>query len=98
MFNHVAHYRYLLLTVYLFKTDIANPDLFVCCCRTRIVSTSAALMRSSACHHAGPYGRLSQKRYIGPPLGEEGFDTICTAVGNHRDSSTAVVSLEPLHG
>ena len=31
MFNPVVPYRYLLPMVYLFMTDIANPDLFVCC-------------------------------------------------------------------
>ena len=36
MFNPVAPYRYLLPTVYLFMVDIANPDLFVCGCRTCI--------------------------------------------------------------
>ena len=32
--NPVAPYRYRLPTVYLFMVDIANPDLFVCSCRT----------------------------------------------------------------
>ena len=36
MFNPVTPYGYLLPTVYLFKTDIAYPDLFVCSCRTWI--------------------------------------------------------------
>ena len=36
MFNPVAPYRYRLLTGYLFTVDIANTDLFVCCCRTWI--------------------------------------------------------------
>ena len=36
MFNPVAPYGYLLPTVYLFMADIANPDLFVCGCRTWI--------------------------------------------------------------
>ena len=36
MFNPVAPYRYLLPTMYLFMADIANPDLFVCGCRTWI--------------------------------------------------------------
>ena len=35
-FNPVAPYGYLLPTVYLFMADIANPDLFVCGCRTGI--------------------------------------------------------------
>ena len=34
MFNPVAPYGYLLSNVYLFMADIANPDLFVCVCRT----------------------------------------------------------------
>ena len=36
VFNTVAPYGYMLPTVYLFIADIANPDLFVCGCRTRI--------------------------------------------------------------
>ena len=36
VFNPVAPYRYLLSTVYLFRADIANPDLFVCSCCTWI--------------------------------------------------------------
>ena len=36
MFNTVLPYRYLLPTMYLFMTDIANPDLFVCCFQTWI--------------------------------------------------------------
>ena len=32
--NPVDHYQYLLPTVYLSVADIANPDLFVCGCRT----------------------------------------------------------------
>ena len=36
MFNPVAHYGYLHPIVYLFMADIANPDLFVCGCRTWI--------------------------------------------------------------
>ena len=35
-FNPVAPYQHLLPSVYLFMADIANPDLFVCCCRTSI--------------------------------------------------------------
>ena len=41
VFNPVAPYRDLLHTVYLFMADIANPDLFLCSCRT-----SPAFMRS----------------------------------------------------
>ena len=33
VFNHVAHYQYLYPAVYLFMADIANSELFVCCCR-----------------------------------------------------------------
>ena len=36
MFNPVAHYGYLLPTVYLFMADISNTDLFMCGCRTWI--------------------------------------------------------------
>ena len=33
-FNPVTPYGYLLPNMYLFIADIANPDSFVCCCRT----------------------------------------------------------------
>ena len=36
VFNHVAHYGYLLPIGYLFMADLANLDLFVCVCRTWI--------------------------------------------------------------
>ena len=36
MFNPVARFGYLLPNVYLCMADIANPDLFVCVCRTWI--------------------------------------------------------------
>ena len=36
MFNPVTTYGYMLPTMYLFVTDIANPDLFACGCRTSI--------------------------------------------------------------
>ena len=36
VFDLVAPYEYLLSIVYLFMEDIANPDLFVCGCRTWI--------------------------------------------------------------
>ena len=36
VFNPVVPYLYLLPTVYLFVSDIANPELFVCGCRTWI--------------------------------------------------------------
>ena len=61
MFNHVSPYRYRLLTVYLYVGDNGNADLFACGCRTWIVSTSPAFMRSSASHPAGPQGLLSPK-------------------------------------
>ena len=34
VFNPVTPYGYLLPNVHLFMADIANPDLFVCVCRT----------------------------------------------------------------
>ena len=36
VFNPVTPYGYLLLNMYLFIADIANPDSFVCGCRTWI--------------------------------------------------------------
>ena len=61
-FGAVAPYRYLLHTVYLFMADIANPDVFVCSCRTWICLDITCFMRSSASHPVCPHGRLSQKR------------------------------------
>ena len=39
MFKPVAAYGYRFHTVYLFMADIANPDLFVCVCRTWTTDT-----------------------------------------------------------
>ena len=57
------------------------------------VSTSPALMRSSASHPAGPHGQLAKKGEIGPPwVGAGGFDTICTVAYPSRcDSSTTIL-------
>ena len=83
MFNPVAPYRYLLPTIYWFMTNIANSDLFVCGCQT-CISLHGRLVQetSKSGHHC---------------RGSEGFDTICTAVCNRRDSSTAcrLCRLEP---
>ena len=54
MFNHVAHYRYLLPTLYLSVADILNPDLFVSGSRTWI-SLDVAFFRRIANHPAGPH-------------------------------------------
>ena len=65
VFNNVAPYEVLLSTVYLFMADIANPDLFLCGCRT---STSHTFMRSIARNPAGPHGRLVQKTVNRAPI------------------------------
>ena len=50
MFNPVTPDRYLLPTVYLFMTDIANPDLFGCCCRTWIHLDITCFYEGTDCH------------------------------------------------
>ena len=77
VFNHVAPYRYLLPTVYLFMADIAKPDLFVCC-RTWICLDITHF-------YEGPHGWFAKKN----PVNRGGLDTIFTAVCDHHDSSTA---------
>ena len=62
MFNPVTPYGYLLLTMYLFMADIANPDFLCVVVVPGFVSTSPAFMRSSASHPVGQHGRLSPKR------------------------------------
>ena len=54
VFYSVTPYGYLLPNMYLFKTDIANPDSFVCCCRTWI-----RLDINRFC--AAAHGRFAQK-------------------------------------
>ena len=57
-----------------------------------VVSTSPAIMRSSAIHPAGPHGWLAQETVNRAAMAGSGFDTICTAVcHNCGDSSTTVV-------
>ena len=66
MFNPVEPYRCLLTTVYLSVSDIANPDLFACGCRTWI-------SLYITCFH--------KKREIGSPLLGAGVtSTICQKV------------------
>ena len=52
----VAPYQYLLPTVYLSLADIVNPDFLRVVVGPGFVSTSPALMRSSASHPTGPHG------------------------------------------
>ena len=56
-----------------------------------LVTTPPAFVRSSASHPADLHSRLApKKRLIKPPLlGAGRFDTICTAVFDHCDNSTA---------
>ena len=65
MFSLVTPYRYLLLTMYLYMTYIANPALFVCSCRSWI------------CLDIVHFYEEQRQPSGGLPLG--GF-TICTAV------------------
>ena len=63
MFNPVTPYGYLLLNVYLFMADIANPDLFVCVfVGPGFVWTSLTFVMNCANHLAGPHGRLAPKK------------------------------------
>ena len=75
-------YRCLLPAVYLFMADIANPDLFVCSCRTWICFDITLFCE-------GLHGRIANNGKSGTHCwGREVFDTICTPVCNHRYSST----------
>ena len=80
MFNPVAPHGYPLPNVYLFMADIANPDLFVCVCRTwiclditrfyeeqRLSSSGSAW---PACQNRGRDGstQFAQQFVTAPPL------------------------------
>ena len=60
-----------------------------------LVSTLPSFVRSSASHPGGPHGQLAKKKV--PSTGVGRFDTICTAVCDHSDRSTAcrLCHLEP---
>ena len=62
MFNPVASYRYMFLTVWLYATDIANTDMFCVVVGHGFVSTSNAFMRNSAGHTASLYGWYSHQK------------------------------------
>ena len=96
VFNHVAHYGYLLPNMYLFIAEITNPDSFVEYCRTWI-----SLDITRVCEEQRqPYSLPQKNGKLPPPqlLGAGRFDTICTAVCDHCDSSTAcrLCCLDPL--
>ena len=60
MFNPVVPYLYLLPTVYMSVSDITNPDLLACSCRTWI---SLDINRfSEELLQPGPHDWLAQKR------------------------------------
>ena len=68
---------------------------------TGLVSTSPVFLRSSANHPVGQHGRLTKKTVNWAPLWGAGrFDTICTAVRDRCDSSTAcrLCRLQPAKG
>ena len=96
----VAPYGYLFPTVYLFMVDMANPDLFVCSCRTWVCLDTTRFYEKQrqpssgsawpACPKHGKSGHLLLR------LGGGGVRHnlhIC----NRRDSSTAcrLCRLEP---
>ena len=98
VFNPVAPYRYLLSTVYLFMADIANPDLFVYSCHTWI---SIDIIRFYEEQHQPSSGFACPACFKSSKSGPHcwGRDTICTAVCNRRDSSTAcrMCRFQPCH-
>ena len=63
-----APYRYLLPNVYLFVEDIANPDLFVCGCRT-LVWLDSSRFYEEQCH---PSSRSAFPKKIRSPIVEVG--------------------------
>ena len=68
-------------SVCLYVADIAIPDFMRVVVGPGLVSTSPVFMRSRANHPAGPFGRLAQKKEIGPSLlVVGGVDTICTTI------------------
>ena len=74
VFNPVAHYGYLLPSMYLFITDIAKSIQTRLCdvVGPGFVSTSPAFMRSSASHPAGPHDRLAQQTENRAPIAGDG--------------------------
>ena len=78
MFNSVAPYGYLLSTVYLFMAYIANPDLFVCGCRTWVCLDITHFYEEKRQPSSGSVWPVNRA----PMAGAGGFETICTAVCN----------------
>ena len=72
---------------------IANPDLFVCSCRTPICLDNTRFYEEQ-CQASSRYAWPACPKTVNRAAG---FDTICTAVCNRRDSSTAcrLCRLEP---
>ena len=90
MFNPVAHYGYLLPTVYLFMADIANPDLSVCGCRTWICLDITRFYEEQHQTSSGSAWPACPKTVNQAHIRGGGrFDTICTAVCDCCDSPTA---------
>ena len=88
VFNPVAPYQYRLPTMYLF--------ILTCLCVVvghGFVLISPAFMRSSASHPVDPHAKKTGAHF----RGAGGFNIICTAVCNRRDSYTAcrLCRLEP---
>ena len=88
VFNPVAPYRYLLPNLHLFVEDIANPDLFVCGCRT-CICLDISRFYEEQCQPSIRSAFPKKDKSSSPLLRAGGFDTICTAVcHNFCHSST----------
>ena len=85
MFNPAAPYGYLLPNVYLFMTDIANPDLFVCVYQTWICLDITCFYEEQR-----QTSGLPKKGKLG------GLDTVCTAVCIRCDNSEALELVQRL--
>ena len=95
MFNPVAPYRYLLPTVCLSVTDIANPDLLACGCRTRISLDIARFYEEQ--FQRVRMADLLKKTVIGPLfLVVGGVDTICITVCQTVVTTCMMCRLESL--
>ena len=81
VYNPVILYEYLLHTVYLFMADIANPDLYVCGCRTWICRDITRFYECawSACPNNGRSRPRSWWREVAIQFAPQQFVTAVTA-------------------
>ena len=90
VFNPVAPYGYLLPNVYCLWKILQIQSCLCVFVGPGFVSTAPVFIRSSASNPACPHGRLAPNTVNRAQfLGVEGFDTICTAVCDRCDNSTA---------